>query len=264
MRILHLTSHVNVGGITTYVVQLSEALARRGHQVVVASGGGALAWRCERNGLVHWEVPLLTSAEFSPQVAWAGWQVSRRLRAHPVDLIHAHTRVAQVVADRLSRRHRIPYVTTWHGFYRRRLSRRWWPCTGMRTIAISQPVADHLRTVFDVPASRIHLIPHGVDVARFAAPAPAADIQALRARLALDHVGPVIGTVARLVPSKGLDQLLAAFRHVAAQAPSARLLIVGDGPQRAGLEQVAQRLGIQRAVRFAGTLPDTPLFSPNR
>ncbi|MBI3088037.1 MAG: glycosyltransferase family 4 protein [Candidatus Omnitrophica bacterium] len=268
MRVLHITSHLNVGGITTYVVSLAEALARRGHQVVVASGGGALASRCARDGLTHWEAPLATSAEFSPQVWRAARQLDGLLARQTVDVIHAHTRVAQVVAHGLWRRHGIPYVTTWHGFYRRRLSRRWWPCTGTRTIAISRPVADHLQAVFRVPESRIHLIPHGIDAARFAAPAGAAEVQALRARLNLDHAGPIIGTVARLVPSKGVDHLLEAFRRVVSsldsardslrsQTPDASLLIVGDGPQRARLERVASQLGIQRAVRFAGTLPDT-------
>ena len=256
MRILQLTSHLDVGGITTYVVQLSESLARRGHQVVVASGGGALAARCERGGLVHWEVPLATSAEFSPQVAWACRGLSRRLSASLVDVIHAHTRTAQVVAAWLSRRHRIPYVTTWHGFFRRRLSRRWWPCTGAMTIAISEPVAAHLRDVFRVPPERIRMVPHGIDAARFGQPVAPAELQRMRAQLRLPPDGPVVGTMARLVPSKGVDQLLEAFGHVRATIPQARFVVVGDGAERARLEQHAARLGLSASVRFAGAMPD--------
>ena len=274
MRILQLTSHLNVGGITTYVVQLAEALARRGHQVVVASGGGALASRCARDpstllgtsppaeaiglrGLSHWEVPLATSAEFSPQVAWACRGLSRMLSASPVDVIHAHTRTAQVAAAWLSRRHRIPYVTTWHGFFRRRLSRRWWPCTGAMTIAISEPVAAHLRDVFRVPPERIRMIPHGVDAARFEQPVAPAELQRMRAQLQLPPDEPVVGTMARLVPSKGVDQLLEAFGHVRAKIPQARFVIVGDGAERTRLEQHAARLKLSASVRFAGTMPDT-------
>ena len=258
MRILQLTSHLDVGGITTYVVNLSRALAARGHQVIVGSGGGTQEGRLTEAGIAHRRVPLATSAECSPQVAWACWQLNRMLSASPVDVIHAHTRTAQVAAAWLSRRQKIPSVTTWHGFYRRRLSRRWWPCTGTMTIAISEPVAAHLRDVFGVPPERIRLIPHGVDAARFEQPIAAAELQRLRAQLQLPSDGPVVGTMARLVPSKGVDQLLDAFAHVRAKVPQARFVIVGDGAARTRLERHAARLGLSPSVRFAGTVADTP------
>ena len=254
MRILHLTSHLDVGGITTYVTSLAQALAARGHRVVVASGGGACEERLREAGVEHWRLPLKTSAEFSPQVCWAAWRLSPAVGG--VDVIHAHTRVAQVVAHWLSARCGIPYVTTWHGFYRRRLSRRWWPCTGELTIAISEPVAAHLREVFGVPPERIRLIPHGIDVARWAQPVDPAAQQQLRERCHLDH-GPVIGTIARLVPDKGVAQLLEAFRHVQARVPHARLMIVGGGEDRPRLERLAGALGVAEAVRFLGNVSDT-------
>ena len=257
MRILHITSHLNVGGITTYVMQLADGLAARGHQVIVAADHGELESRFGSNGLSHWRVPLHTKAEFSPQAAVAYWRLSRKLSDEPVDLIHAHTRVAQVVADRLAARHRVPYVTTWHGFYRRRWARRWLPCTGMRTIAISQPVARHLTEEFGLDPGRVRLVPHGIDVSRFQRPVDSRDQAALRARAGLAPGGPVVGTVARLVPSKGVSQLVAAFPHLLAKVPQAQLLIVGDGPDRTELEQLAGRLGISQRVRIAGNLPDT-------
>ena len=144
MRILHLTSHLNTGGVSSYVLSMSRALARRGHAVTIASGGGSLEPQAHVAGLAHWPVPMHTSAEFSPPVFRAARQVLERLRVAPVDVLHAHTRVGQVVADRLSRRTGIPYVTTWHGFFRPNLGRRLWPCTGARTIAISESVQRHL------------------------------------------------------------------------------------------------------------------------
>ncbi len=257
MRILHLTSHLNVGGIATYIAQVSEGLVRRGHHVVVASGGGTLVPRLSQSRIRHWHLPLHTSAEFSPQVGWAWWRLSRHVAHEPVDLIHAHTRVAQVVAHGLWRRRGIPYVTTWHGFYRRRLSRRWLPCTGHRTIAISEPVRRHLHEVFRVPSERIRLIPHGVDVASFSQPIDVTSHDQLRWSLGLPANGVVVGTVARLVPSKGVSQLIEAFRQIKAQDPEAILLVVGDGEERAHLEQLAQRVGVLEATRFAGMMSET-------
>lgn len=255
MNILHLCSHLEAGGITSYVTTVARAQAAQGHCVTVASGGGS--WEGKLGGIPHQRLPLNTSAEFSPQVWWAGWQLGRRLRSAPPDVVHAHTRVAQVVAHGLWLRHRIPYVTTWHGFYRCRWGRRWWPCTGAVTMAISEPVAEHLREIFRVPAERVRLVPHGIDVAAFAEPAAPADQLRLREHWKLPPHDPVIGTVVRLVPDKGVDQLLHAFRYVRTQSQGARLVIVGDGPDRRALQRLAERLGIARAVHFAGSVPDT-------
>lgn len=256
MKILHLCSHLEAGGITTYVTTVARALAAKGHQVTVASGGGAWERRLT-GGIRHRRLPLNTSAEFSPQVWWAGWQLSRDLRRQPPDVIHAHTRVAQVVAHGLWVRRRIPYVTTWHGFYRRRWGRRWWPCTGAVTLAISEPVAAHLRDVFSVPAERIRLVPHGIDVAAFSEPVSPEDQARLREQWKLPSRDPVIGTVVRLVPDKGVDQLLHGFRYVTTKFSDANLLIAGDGPARPALQRLADRLGIARRVRFVGSVPET-------
>ena len=80
--------------------------------------------------------------------------------------------------------------------------------------------------------------PMGVDLARFAALArtPATP--------------PEILVVARLVPVKGVDIALAALAHV---ATGARLVIAGDGPERAHLEALARPLG--ERVTFLGALP---------
>lgn len=259
MRILHLTSHLNAGGITTYVVSLAEALAKRGHEVVVASGGGTFEARLEQTGVPRWHAPLATSAEISPHVLWAAAGLARRLRREPVDLIHAHTRVAQVAAAWLSHRLGVPYVTTWHGFYRRRLSRRWWPCTGRLTIAISEPVARHLQEAFGVPATQIRLIPHGIDAAQFAQPPDAAALAAFRTTHRLADGGPVFGTISRLAHDKGIDQVVEAFRDVLARLPQARLLIIGGGPAWPALERQVQECGMAQAVRMVESVPDTRL-----
>ena len=259
MNVLHLTSHLHVGGVSRSVLSVSRELRARGHRVVVASGGGSWEAQAAAAGIEHWTLPLHTSVEFSPQVFAATRRVLARLRAQPVNVLHAHTRVGQVVAARVSRALRIPYVTTWHGFFRPNLGRRLWPCTGDLTIAISEPVRDHLRQVFGVPAERIRLIPHGIDPAPFEAPADPVAQASLRDRLRLTRHEPVIGTVARLVASKGVEQLIRSLPAIRAVVPQAQLLIVGDGGARASLERLAAELGLAEAVRFAGALPDTPV-----
>ncbi|MBD5655946.1 MAG: glycosyltransferase family 4 protein [Candidatus Eremiobacteraeota bacterium] len=72
---------------------------------------------------------------------------------------------------------------------------------------------------------------------------------AARTRFKMD--GPTFAYVGRLVPEKGVDLLLRALADVG----GARVLLVGDGPERANLEALAQQIGIAPRVSFTGVLP---------
>ena len=70
----------------------------------------------------------------------------------------------------------------------------------------------------------------------------------------------IILTVARLGELyKGHDMVIRAMPLILAREPNARYVIVGDGPRRPYLERLAASLGVARAVRFAGELPDSAL-----
>jgi glycosyltransferase involved in cell wall biosynthesis len=62
--------------------------------------------------------------------------------------------------------------------------------------------------------------------------------------------------VGRLAPEKGLDTLIDAWPLVLAEHPRARLTLIGEGPERAGLEQRVQRLGLRESVALPGAVPD--------
>jgi glycosyltransferase involved in cell wall biosynthesis len=97
--------------------------------------------------------------------------------------------------------------------------------------------------VWRLDPRRLQYVPNGIDAAAFA---PASDVAE-----GWPAEGPVIGTVAALRAEKNLARLLHAFQMLRAQRP-ARLVIVGDGPERAGLEALAATLGIAEAVEFTG------------
>jgi glycosyltransferase involved in cell wall biosynthesis len=97
------------------------------------------------------------------------------------------------------------------------------------------------------------VILNGVDTTRFAP----ADRTAARLALGLDADTPVIGVAARLEPVKGVDIALDAFARL---EPPARLLIAGDGSQRAALVEKAAALGIGSRVDFVGLVNDMPAF----
>jgi glycosyltransferase involved in cell wall biosynthesis len=111
------------------------------------------------------------------------------------------------------------------------------------TVAVPSHGLDRMaRDVWHLPPHRLRLIPNGVDLARFGTPAP---------RPIGGSEPLVIGTVAALRVEKNIGRLLQAFQIVR-QATSARLVIVGDGPERPKLEAQAGTLGIEKDVEFVG------------
>jgi glycosyltransferase involved in cell wall biosynthesis len=98
-----------------------------------------------------------------------------------------------------------------------------------------------------LPRGRIAFLPNGVDLARFATPPD----RSLLAGLGVARHELIVGTVAPLRPEKNLGRLIRAFARVLPRH-AARLVIVGEGNERARLEQEVQRLGISSHVSFTG------------
>ena len=113
---------------------------------------------------------------------------------------------------------------------------------GSAVILPSQTLASIARSRWRLPERALRIIPNGIDLARFtdapAMPGPSGE-------------GVIVGTIAALRPEKNIGRLLRAFAAVRDIRP-ARLVIVGDGPERAGLETLAATLGIAADTHFAG------------
>jgi len=101
---------------------------------------------------------------------------------------------------------------------------------------------------------RVSVVHNGRDVQRFASATASAEIWT---ELGLSS-GPVVGTVGRLVERKGGFDLLDAWPIVVDRHPDAKLLFVGDGPQREALEQAARDHSVDASVVFAGRREDVP------
>lgn len=126
----------------------------------------------------------------------------------------------------------------------RRIVLRW------STVVVPSRTLYRLATgTWHLPAARVRYIPNGIDLARFAAAEPAQ----------FPGEGLVVGTVAALRPEKNLGRLLHACRAVAVRSP-VRLVIVGDGPERAALESLVAELGLAGRVIFTGHSPSPAAF----
>lgn len=123
-------------------------------------------------------------------------------------------------------------------------------------IAVAGGHARHLIEREGFPPEKIFLIPNGIDTNRFAF--RCGDRSRVRHELGISPDAPVVGIVAALRPEKNHALFLQAARMVLRQMPTARFVIVGDGPERSALESLARQLCIQAAVVFCGSRDDVP------
>lgn len=116
-------------------------------------------------------------------------------------------------------------------------------------VALSVRSAVVVRQRFGVPADRVTVIPNAVDERRFPVATPACSAEA-RQTLGLDADAAVVAYVGALVTEKGVTDLIAAVAGIAPMT----LLVAGDGPERAALEEAATRAGVD--ARFLGAVTD--------
>lgn len=98
--------------------------------------------------------------------------------------------------------------------------------------------------------AKIVVIPNGIEIDRFTAPAKPVE----RAALNLPDDAVVALYVGRLSPEKSLDRLLRLFRYVALEDPYVHLVLVGDGTEMDALRSLAHELEIEPRIRFTGSV----------
>src|SRR2546426_674387 len=214
------------------------------------------------------QVPPLVR-EINPVLdAWATvalWRLLRRVRPEGV---HTHTSKAGAVGRLAARLAGIPVVIhtphghLFYGYYGRFLSTL--VCFAERLLA---RLTDRIVTLTDRGAQehvqykiggaeKFSTIHSGIDLAYFRS--VRVDPTVKRKELGLPPNGPIVGTVGRLVPIKGLEWLLKAAPRVLAEIPQACFVIIGEGPMLGELRQVTSQLGIGLRVVFLGAREDVP------
>ena len=255
MSVVHVVVAGEVGGAERMLVDLAAKAAdtSRPHSVALLTPNDALRRLFRGAGLTvddrgpvrEGPLPYLARTLGPSDVRWLTGVLERRRAA----IVHLHTFASQVLGTRAARKIGARVVRTehstrvyddptcWH-------FSRWSLQRSDAVVCISE----HVRTVASARAgsilgpSKVSVVYNGVDTARFAAAASRPSDDARVRFLALG----------RLDRRKGLDIALQAV----AKTPSAELDIVGDGDERASLEELASRLGITDRVRFAGHTDD--------
>jgi len=215
-------------------------------------------------------LPFLDAQSFEKQpekfqlILWKGLtslprgilQLLKLIKNTKPDVIYTHDMRANMVAFLASFFTPILWVAHVHGWLGKtailktrifewidqRLVRR-----AQRVLVGSEYLKKQMRELHGI--SRVEVVPNFLDWEAFQK-TPPLDIH--RKPLFPDFDGLVIGTASRLHPGKGIHVLIQAFARLVKIIPDVRCLIVGEGPEKARLQQLARDLGIEDRVVFTG------------
>jgi glycosyltransferase involved in cell wall biosynthesis len=254
LSIAHTEASTGWGGQEIRVLTEAAGFIARGHRVRVwAAEGARILEEAPRFGVPAAALPIGAKR---PRGAKA---LLSALAREDIDIVNTHSSTdswLSAVACRwleIRRRPRPVLVRTRHVSIAvpTDVATRWlYRRATARIVTTGAALRDQLIRDNGVDPRRIESVPTGIDPVQFAP----RDRQAARRALGLPLDVPLIGIVATLRSWKGHRYLLDAMLQLA--RTDTRLVIVGDGPQRAALEAQADALGLRGRVRFAGQQAD--------
>lgn len=260
-RLLYLTNSDWIGGMERCTINLSTEFTLRGWDV------RSVFLETQRSrALLEWARAQGFAAETSPALlsyydthTYSQMLALRRLIAvSKADIVHLHAgsnflSLKDVLAARLSGRRScvasIHSAESWHEGNQRERRKTRVAAALCDALIVHSRAARQVLLDAGVPARKVHLAPLGI---RPPCPTPRRDA---RARLGLAPDAFVVSTNARLVSHKGVADLIEALARVNDPDRTVRLLIAGEGPERSGLEALADRRLLGK-TRFLGHVSD--------
>jgi len=257
-----ITCYPTVGGSGIFATRLGVELAKRGHEAhfITYERPVAIQDQDYENVYVHLvsvvEYPLF---KYPPYTVALGSEMFRVTEQQDLDLLHVHYALPHSTAAFLAREITgKPYVATLHGSDVTILGS---DCSYMPVNTLSLERADAVTAVSKFIArearerlgisKEIKVIPNFVDSDRFV-PAPCVDPEMLEKR------DVVVTHISNFRPVKRIEDLVYAMSIVTKEAPGARLVLVGNGPERHKIERLVDQLDIRRNVQFTGYRSDVP------
>ncbi|HKP67905.1 MAG TPA: glycosyltransferase family 4 protein [Pyrinomonadaceae bacterium] len=246
MRVLQICSARSIGGGERHVIDLSNRMTERGHEVFLAVVPGSPLIAQLDNSISDriFTLPLRNALDISSAI-----RIARHVRSHKIGLLNAHLARDYPITAAAAQLAKVPFVITRHVLFPMSRLHRLILRKASFVIAPSNAVAANLRREAIFPDEKIVTIRYGLDVDRFEASQRNSD-PFLR-----------VGAIGNLDPVKGFDTLIHAAKIVHAENPSARFEIIGEdrsqtGENRKALEELIGRLELAEVVRLSGWSDD--------
>ncbi len=267
IRVLQVAA-TSTGGVGLLLWYLASGLDQRRFEVGVAFGRGYLLdARFDQAEIPIIALPL--GRGLNPLGALRALvRLYRLLRVGDYDIVQSHTSVGGLVARLAAWAAGVPCsvwtVHLWGShpglgplMYRAVLAvERALDRITDRYVAVSRDLKASGLSKRILREEKVVVIPNGIDLDELDRLARSTDVRLDKAAYGFPPGTLLIGTVTRLEPQKAIDHFLRAAAQVAAERPDCGFVIAGDGPLRASLEGLAERLGLSGRVRFLGWRED--------
>jgi glycosyltransferase involved in cell wall biosynthesis len=260
LKILQINSASTFGGGERHFVDLSNALAARGHSVFAALRPASPV----RERLTLADANIITLPLRNALDIESASELARLIREHEIEIVHAHLARDYPVAAfaaRLARDARL--VITRHVPFALNRLHKIALSNVARVVCVSEGVARRLRgqRVFD--EEKIVVVPNGVEFARYDAALAGFDREEYRRTTLRTRARLVVGTVGELSETKGQDVFLRAASSAARRVEGVEFFVVGDDNSpgqrtRRRLEEIAEEENLRGRVQFLGYAPDLP------
>jgi glycosyltransferase involved in cell wall biosynthesis len=259
VRVVFITPDLRMGGAERHLVTLAGALDRSRFETTVLciKGLGPLHEELAARGV---EVLCLRTGERRRAFMKALAVLTMELRRRRAEVVITHGLSANVIGRLAAALARAQARITWkhncghlahHGLLERCSERAFgWLCT--RYIGVAHGQVPYLLGYLRLSPTRLKIIHNSVDPERYLPPTDR------RREFGLDEHDAVVAVNAVLRREKDHPTILRAIYRLSRELPRVKLLLIGDGPERARLRQMAAELGIERRVVFLGSRADAP------
>ncbi|MCK5826114.1 MAG: glycosyltransferase family 4 protein [Desulfuromusa sp.] len=257
MKILQITAALEQGGVERGTVEMAAFIVSQGGQSFVASQGGRMVKDLEEGGTRHFLLPLASRNPMT--ILYSAWQLRKIISREKIDLLHARSRAPAWAAFFAGKLTGVKMVTTFHGTHRiQNRVKKWYNSVmvrGVRVIAISEFIKNHILQNYSCSADLIDVAPRGFNPALFDPDLINIEQQqALKQQLHLPSGVAVVSLPGRLTRWKGQLLFLEALAQIQ-DLPWQALLIGGSDKKNAyikELKRVVQQFEIADRVTFAG------------
>ena len=246
--VLILVRQLGEGGCERDAAKLAIGLDRRRFEphVAVFYSGGFRSAEVAAAGVPILSLPVRS---FLNATAWEGArELGSYIRQHRIRLVHALDIPLSIFSAPVARAYGVPVVLTSQLSYRnmyspaQRAALRITDLLSTRVVVNSRAVGESLKRAH-LPEDKLFLCYNGVNPAEFF---PGPGIRPA----SIENATVVVGTVCVMRPEKRVDWMLDAFARAHARHPGIRLLLVGSGPETAGLTAACERLGLRDVCHF--------------
>ena len=262
-----------VSGLVTSELMLKESLEKMGHEVyVVTMNLEKLKYEYDKENKVIYIPGVPTKIYDTRLTTFYNPRAFNQIRKWKLDIIHTQTEFSigtfgRIVAKQLD----IPLVHTYHTMYEdylyyltkgyfdkpskklvEYLTKFYCDTTVSELIVPTKKIYNIFKEKYN-PDKNINIIPTGIEIEKFSN-IDKVEVEKLRKKYKLEN-SFVVGSVSRLGKEKSIDKLIISFSKLIDKIPNAKLLLVGDGPDKKILKDLVKELNIEDYVIFVGKVP---------